>query len=85
LVVFIAGLGDHAGPMKDTKMSDFSANDLPARVAVLRGTKAALERIERRLDSISNEQRADFRWTLGIMIAWSATLLGVMAHGFHWI
>ena len=81
-------------------MSDISANDLPPRVAVIEeivlSTKAALERIERRLDnletdhhadfrSLLNDQRADFRWTLGIMIAWNATLLGVMAHGFHWI
>jgi hypothetical protein len=37
-------------------MSDTTSNDIPARVAVLeeiaRGTKAALERIERRLDSL---------------------------------
>jgi hypothetical protein len=70
-------------------MSDISSNGLPARVAVLeeiaRGTKAALERIERRLDNISNEQRADFRWSLGVMIGWGVALLGVTAHGFHWV
>ncbi|MGD0110018.1 MAG: hypothetical protein ABSC06_39280 [Rhodopila sp.] len=80
-------------------MSDIP-NDLPTRVAVLdeiaRGTKAALERIERRLDSserrmddgfrsLAAEQRADFRWLLGVMIGWGAALLGVMAHGFHWL
>ena len=70
-------------------MSDLPANDFPARVAVLeeiaRGTKAGLERIERRLDNISGEQRADFRWLLGVMIGWGVALLGVMAHGFHWV
>jgi hypothetical protein len=76
-------------------MSDIP-NDMPTRVAVLeeiaRGTKAALERIERRLDSferrfdsLAAEQRADFRWLLGMMIGWGAALLGVMAHGFHWL
>jgi hypothetical protein len=77
-------------------MSDIPTNDLPTRVAVLeeisRGTKAALERIERRIESLSNEHhadfrsmRSDFRWLLGVMIGWGVALLGVMAHGFHWI
>jgi hypothetical protein len=46
---------------------------------------ASLERIER-------EQRADFRWLVGIMLAGFATTIGgfgavlaVMAHGFHWL
>lgn len=81
-------------------MSDITPNDLPARVAVLeeiaRGTKSALERIERRLDGMATDQnaefrslrsdmRSDFRWLLGMMIGWGAALLGVMAHGFHWL
>jgi GAF domain-containing protein len=63
--------------------------DMESRVAVLeqiaRTTTAALERIER-------EQRSDFRWLLGIMLGGFVTvlgalgaLLGVMAHGFHWL
>ena len=77
-------------------MSDFSANDLPARVAVLeeiaRHTKAALERIEHRFDTvdrrlidIAREQSTNFRFTITLLIGWGAALLGVMAHGFHWI
>jgi uncharacterized membrane protein YjjP (DUF1212 family) len=77
-------------------MSDLPANDLLPRVAVLeeiaRSTKAALERIERRLDAIEATQRSDFRWLLGIMLggygsllAMLVGLLGVLAHGFHWI
>ena len=38
------------------------------------------------------EQRADFRWLLGVMLAGFTMLLGafgamlgVMAHGFHWL
>jgi hypothetical protein len=87
---------------RDHAMSDIS-NDLPTRVGVLeeiaRGIKAALDRIdrrfdnlERRMDTLAAEHRADFRWLLGVMIAgFAATiggfagLLAVMAHGFHWL
>ena len=66
---------------------------------IARNTAATLARIERRLDSMDRRidglgatQRADFRWLVGIMfggfsatIAGFATMLGVMAHGFHWL
>lgn len=66
---------------------------------IARGTKAALDRIERRLDAIDGrldrmdgridrlmlEHRADFRWLLSLIIGGNAALLGVMAHGFHWL
>jgi hypothetical protein len=69
---------------------------MEARVAVLeqiaRTTTAALERIERRLDSMDRridtvvtDQRADFRWLLGAMLGGFGAMLGVMAHGFHWL
>ena len=92
-------------------MSDAATtSDIPIPVAVLeeiaRGTKAALERIERRLDAIEerldrmdgrldrmdgrldrmvSEHRADYRWLLSLIIGGNAALLGVMAHGFHWL
>jgi len=63
--------------------------DMEARVAVLeqiaRSTLASLERIERRLDSVAAEQRSDFRWLLGMLLGTTGALLGVMAHGFHWL
>ena len=77
--------------------------DMESRVVVLeqiaRTTTAALERIERRIDTqtaeiraLAAEHRADFRWLLGVMLAGFATLLGAfgtmldaMAHGFHWL
>lgn len=76
-------------------MSDTVGDILP-RVAVLeqiaRSTTAALERIERRLDSVASEQRSDFRWLLGLMlggfgmtVGGFASLLLVLAHGFHWL
>jgi hypothetical protein len=50
------------------------------------------ERTQRRLDALSAEHHADFRWLLGVMLGGLATmlggfgaLLGVMAHGFHWL
>ena len=69
---------------------------MESRVAVLeqiaRSTTAALERLERRfdtmdqrMDSVMREQRADFRWLLGLILAQTGALLGVMAHGFHWL
>jgi hypothetical protein len=69
---------------------------MEARVAVLeqiaRTTAASLERIERRLDLGAAAQRNDFRWLLGMIITATGTtfaaflgLLGVMAHGFHWL
>lgn len=71
-------------------------SDMESRVAVLeqiaRTTTASLDRIERRIDALSAEQRADFRWLLGIMLGGFAAmlggfgaLLGAMAHGFHWL
>ena len=69
---------------------------MESRVAVLeqiaRTTTASLERIERRMDASAAEQRADFRWLLGIMLGGFTAMLGgfgalfgVMAHGFHWL
>jgi hypothetical protein len=59
---------------------------------IARATATTLERIERRLDAVETNQRADFRWLLGIMLGGFATMLGgfgamlgVMAHGFHWL
>ena len=76
--------------------------DMESRVAVLeqiaRTTAASLERIERhfdaierRMDALAADQRADFRWQLGIMLGGFGAMLGgyrvlgVMAHGFHWL
>jgi hypothetical protein len=70
--------------------------DMESRVAVLeqiaRTQTASLERIERRMDAMSAEQRSDFRWLLGIMLGGFGAMLGgfsavlgVMAHGFHWL
>ena len=69
---------------------------MESRVAVLehiaRPTNASLERIERRFDAIdrrfdalSAEHRSDFRWLLGVMMGGFGAILGVMAHGFHWL
>jgi hypothetical protein len=31
------------------------------------------------------ELRTDMRWLLSIMLGGFAAMLGVMAHGFHWL
>jgi hypothetical protein len=73
---------------------------MQARVAVLEqitlSTQAALERIERGQATLATELRAeirdlrvstrqDFYWLFGVMLAGFTGLLGVMAHGFHWL
>ena len=59
---------------------------------IARGTKAVLDRIERRLDTIEATQRTDFRWLLGILLGgFSLTLggfgavLSLIARTQHWI
>jgi hypothetical protein len=66
---------------------------------IARTTAESLERIERRLDGFDRRfdtlgatQRSDFRWLLGTMLSTAGMilaaftgLLGVMAHGFHWL
>ena len=51
-----------------------------------------MDRIDRQLDMLWGEQHSDFRWLLGMVTAGTGTtlacllgLLGVMAHGFHWL
>jgi hypothetical protein len=51
-----------------------------------------LEGVERRMDVIIAGQRAGFRWMVGLLltsiftvIGGFGTMLGVMAHGFHWL
>jgi hypothetical protein len=55
-------------------------------------SRSVQERLERRIDVLAADQRSEFRWLLGIMLAGFGTLLGalgamlgVMAHGFHWL
>jgi hypothetical protein len=43
------------------------------------------EGIDHRIDALTSEHRADFRWLLGVMLGGFGTMLGVMAHGFHWL
>ena len=63
--------------------------DMETRVAVLeqiaRTTTESLGQLVRNMEALRAEQRADFRWLLGITLAGFSALLGVMAHGFHWL
>jgi hypothetical protein len=69
---------------------------MESRVAVLeqiaRDTARALDRIERRMDgldrridTLAHEHHAEFRWLLGMILGTTGAMLGVMAHGFHWL
>ena len=44
-----------------------------------------MDRIERRLDTIEARRHGDFRWLLGMILGTTGAMLGVMAHGFHWL
>lgn len=37
------------------------------------------------LNDAIREIKHDLRWMLGIMLGFSGIMLGLMAHGFHWI
>jgi hypothetical protein len=48
--------------------------------------------VDRRVDILGAKQNADFRWLLGIilggfgaMVGGFSAVLGVVAHGFHWL
>jgi hypothetical protein len=43
------------------------------------------EAIDRRIHVLTADHRSDFRWLLGIMLGGFGAMLGVMAHGFHWL
>jgi hypothetical protein len=64
-------------------------DDVPARVAVLeqiaRNTEATLTEIRADVREIRGQQDRDFRWLLGLYLAGTAAILGVMAHGFRWL
>ncbi|MEO8715140.1 MAG: hypothetical protein ABI369_09015 [Acetobacteraceae bacterium] len=58
--------------------------------------RAAIDRLasdfHSSIERLHSDHRADFRWLLGVMLAGFGTLiglmcglLGVMAHGFHWL
>ena len=51
----------------------------------LDGQRRTTDNLRMALDQLSIEHRTDFRWLLVIMLAGFAGLLGVMAHGFHWL
>ena len=44
-----------------------------------------MERIETRIDRIEDRMERHFLWLLGLYLAGFASLLGVLAHGFHWL
>ena len=48
-------------------------------------TSARFDTIDRRFDLLDTAYRGDFRWMLGLILGGFGALLGVMAHGFHWL
>ena len=75
-------------PVESTGSRRYPAH-MESGVAVLeqiaRTTTASLDRLERRTEAIATELRSDFRWLLGIMLGGFGAMLGVVAHGFHWL
>jgi hypothetical protein len=47
-----------------------------------------MTRVEEAVDHLEQDMKEikiDLRWIMGLMIAFSSIILGVMAKGFHWI
>ena len=65
------------------------ADNIESRTAVLeqiaRSTEAILGEMRTDIREIRVQQDRDFRWLLGLYLAGTAAILGVMAHGFHWV
>lgn len=72
-----------------TKQDSIYPNSIDTRVALLEQSIAhineTLLRIEQDTKEFRREVKSDFRWVIGLMIAFGSGVLGVMAHGFHWI
>lgn len=77
-------------------MADTDSNPIEPRVARLEATVEAILREirdiredirELRTDirDLRREVARDFRWLLALYLAGTGALLGVMAHGFHWV
>ena len=70
-------------------MSDIPANDHAPRIAVLeeiaRGTKAALERIERQLETVQRNARSKYRRASASSLLAPPLSSAVIAHTQHWI
>lgn len=64
-------------------------DNIESRTAVLEQIARSIEAVlgEMRTDvrEIRVQQDRDFRWLLGLYLAGTAAILGVMAHGFHWL
>ena len=69
--------------------SPAAPDNMPTPVAVLeeiaRNTSATLDRIDRRLETLDKRMDTHFRWLVGLYLAGTASILGVVAHGFHWL
>lgn len=48
------------------------------------GMDKRMDGIERKLDHLESEMKANFFWLLGLYGLGFMTLLGFMAHGFKW-
>ena len=47
--------------------------------------ESRFDSINHRMDSMNHQIDAHYKWLLGIIIAGYTSILGVMAHGFHWL
>jgi len=92
-----AAEGSYPGNMESrVAVLEYIAGRLDSRFESFERRFESFERrfdgLERRFDAMSHEHRSEFRWLLGIMLAGFGTmlaafggLLGVVAHGFHWL
>lgn len=71
-----------------TKQDNIYPDKIDTRVALLEQSighiNQTLIRIENDSKEFRREIKNDFRWMIGLMIAFGSGIIGVMAHGFHW-
>ena len=60
--------------------------EMKALASDLRGEmKGLASELRGEMGDLRRETHQNFRWLLGIILAGIGGLLGVMAHGFHWL
>lgn len=60
-------------------MSDITPNEIAS------ATKQILTDMRADIHDLRSESRSDYRWLMGMLIGGFTALLGVIAHGFHWL
>jgi len=81
--------------MSHSKKSDFHYGE-ETRIALLEQSidninetlkrfESRFDKIDEKFDKIDNQIDSNFIWMIGFMIGGFSSILGLLAHSFHWI